>query len=180
MKDSFNNVYLYKGGSDRVQFKEGSQINNAEKKIENNKDENIKKQVDELFPNKDGKRNIKQTKTKKEKNKKTIKPILIISVIAALSIALTKIFLFLFVLNKKNEKEDEKNYQEEKLIVKMNYIPNNLLKFRSSKIINLEVNTDDSGENGNNMNKNNTMNMTQLQILFLLFEKKKMKKMIII
>ena len=175
MKVSFNNVYLYKGGSDRVQFKEGSQINNAEKKIENNKDENIKKQVDELFPNKDGERNIKQTKTKKEKNKKTIKPILIISVIAALSIALTIIFLFLFVFKKKkkNEKEDEKNYQEEKLIVKMNYIPNNLLKFRSSKIINLEVNIDDSGENGNNMNKNNTMNMTQYtDFIFIIREKK--------
>ena len=146
MTDRFNKVILYKGGSDREKINEGSQRNNTEKKIENNKDENIEKQVDKLFQNKNKKRNIKQTKTKKEKSKKTIKTILIISVIAAISITLTIIFLFLFVFNKKNEKEDEKNYQEEKLIVKMNYIPNNLLKFRNSKIINLEVNTDDSGK----------------------------------
>jgi hypothetical protein len=171
MTEINNQVYIYTDGSGRAKFNEGSQSNNKEKKVENNKDESIKRQVDELFQNKKKKRNIKQREIKK-----TIKMKLIISVIAVLVIALTLLLLRLFVFGKKIEEEDEKNgknYQEEKLIVNLNYIPNNLLKFRSSKIINLEVNTDDSGDNGNNMNKNNTMNMTQYtDFIFIIREKK--------
>ena len=171
MTEINNQVFTYRGGSDRAKFDEGSQSNNKEKKVENNKDENIVRQVVNFFLNKKEERNIKQRKIKK-----TIKTKLIISVIAVLVIALTFLLLCLFVFRKKIEEEDEKNeknYQEEKLIVNLNYIPNNLLKFRSSKIINLEVNTDDSGDNGNNMNKNNTMNMTQYtDFIFIIREKK--------
>ena len=81
--------------------------------------------------------------------------------------------MLLFLSKKKIGEEQEIKYLEEKLIVKLNYIPNNLLKFRSEKITNLEVNTDGSEDNDNNSNENNKKNMTQYtDFIFIIREKK--------
>ena len=143
---------------------------NTEKKPINITKDRLEEYIDDLFSKKKDKRNIKQRKPKKEaKEKKN----LIIFFTVILTIILTLIFIFLFSFKKKNIKENEKNYQKEKLIAKLNYIPNNLLKFRSEKIINLEVNTDDPVDNDYNMNKNNTKNMTQYtDFIFIIREKK--------
>ena len=124
--------------------------------------ESLEQQINKIFINEKHLRDITQKKIWK---------IILTIILTVLTIAAAAILLWLFVFKKKNEEEDEKNYQDEKLIVKLNYIPNNLLKFRSEKIINLEVKTDDSEDN--NMNKNNTKNMTQYtDFIFIIREKK--------
>jgi hypothetical protein len=173
MKESYINqvyTYNYKEGKGIVKSIEYFQIINTEKKPINITKDRLEEYIDDLFSKKKDKRNIKQRKPKKEaKEKKN----LIIFFTVILTIILTLIFIFLFSFKKKNIKENEKNYQEEKLIAKLNYIPNNLLKFRSEKIINLEVNTDDPVDNDYNMNKNNTKNMTQYtDFIFIIREKK--------
>jgi len=113
---------------------------------------------------------IKKIK-KNYKSKKEKKYLIILGVTLSALVLVTTILLLHFIFKKKNLKKDE-NYQEEKLILNLNYIPNNLLKFRSEKLINMEVNTDELEDN-NNMNKNNTKNMTQYtDFIFIIREKK--------
>jgi len=106
------------------------------------------------------------------------KKVIIISsiVISALLLVIGLCLCLFFVLNKDDENKNEngkKNYQEENLIVKLNYNPNNLLKFRSKKNINLEVNTNESEENDSNSNENNKKNMIQYtDFIFIIREKK--------
>ena len=172
MKESYINqvyTYNYKKRREIVNSFEDFQIN-TEKKAINNKKDSLEKYIDDLFSKKKNKRNIKQRKANKEKK------ILIIFFTAIFTIILALIFILIFTFKKKNIKENEKNYQEEKLIAKLNYIPNNLLKFRSEKIINLEVNTDDPVDNDNNMNKNNTKNMTQYTDFIFIIRGKKDEK----
>ena len=178
MKERDNNVHTYNFRNNRANSIEGFQ-NKEDKKEINIENESIEKQIDKFFPYKSTDRNIKQTKPKiniktKEEKVTIRKSTIIISAIAILSIALTIFLIWYFVIRKeKEEVEDEKNYQEESLIIKLNYIPNNLLRFRSKKTINLEANTDDPTNNGNNMNKNNTINMTQYtDFIFIIREKK--------
>ena len=132
--------------------------------------EGQEEKINQIFKNKKPKK-INPKKPDKIK----VKIIIIISsiVISALVIGLC-LFFFVFKKEKKNKNEDEKkNYQEEKLIVKLNYIPNNLLKFRSKKKINLEVNTNESDDNESNSNENNKKNMTQYtDFIFIIREKK--------
>ena len=132
--------------------------------------EGQEEKINQIFKNKKPKK-IKPKKPDKIK----VKIIIIISsiVISALVIGLC-LFFFVFKKEKKNKNEDEKkNYQEEKLIVKLNYIPNNLLKFRSKKNIKLEVNTNESEDNDSNSNENNKKNMTQYtDFIFIIREKK--------
>jgi len=130
----------------------------------NTERESLDQQINELFKNEKPYRDITQNKIWK---------IILTIILTVFAIAAAAILLWLFVFKKKKEEEDEKNYQDEKLIVKLNYIPNNLLKFRSEKIINLEVKTDESEDNNNNMNKNNTKNITQYtDFIFIIREKK--------
>ena len=106
------------------------------------------------------------------------KKVIIISsiVISALLLVIGLCLCLFFVLNKNDENKNEngkKNYQEENLIVKLNYNPNNLLKFRSKKNINLEVNTNESEDNDSNSNENNKKNMIQYtDFIFIIREKK--------
>jgi len=135
-------------------------------------------EINPIFQNVKNKRNIKNGKKKiindniiewKKKKKKFI----IISAIVFLAIVGLIIGLCLGLLKKTNKNKDDKNYQEEKLIVKMNYIPNNLLQFRSKKNIYLEANANGSEESDSNSNKNNKKNMTQYtDFIFIIREKK--------
>ena len=139
--------------------------------------DNITTYVYDLFRNRKNDRDIHNGKRPKKKN--TCLKYFIIGIVFSVIVLVTIILLWFFVFKKKKIGEDEKNYQEEKLIVKLNYIPNNLLKFRSIKNTNLVVNTNDAvdndndNDNDNDMNKNNEKNITQYtDFIFIIREKK--------
>ena len=75
---------------------------------------------------------------KKNKTKQLLKKVLIPSIIFLLLIILF-VLLYIFVFKKEKRKIEEENFEQEKLVVKINYSPDVLYRYESNKKINMIV-----------------------------------------
>ena len=104
-------------------------------------------------------------------NKKNIKTRIIIGLALSICIIILIAILLYFFYLKKNTTNSEQ-LLEEKLITKINYNVNNLLKFRSKKEINLKVDTGIIEDSLDNSYEDFTRNITQyIDFAFIIKEK---------
>ena len=187
IKNDNNNKYFYVKTDNKIKLLDKNQtienldlksgdrilVSSRKQKHRNIKNNNNINNIDNIESNNKNTTNIYNIKnnniinidnTIKENKRKKFKRIIIISSIAFVIIILGISLLIFFLLRKKKKQEEKEiEYEEEKLVTKINYIENIIYRYKSNKNINVLIDAK------NNSNNNSEQNIIQyIDFIFML------------